>query len=372
MPDSLHVAFVTPEMGPFVKTGGLADISAALPKALVRLGHRVTVVLPRYASIGFPPGEFAGSVHVPVDGMPRSAGFYRTRTEAGVDVVFVEYPPSTTGRCSTGTTTTTACASDSSRARRSSTSAAEASGRASFTRTTGRPASCRVPEGLLLGRPDAARGAASSPSTTWPTRASSGRTPSASWGCRGTWEPRTRSSTTGDQLPEGRDRVRGAGQHRVPDLRPRDPGARARRSASTASCARAPATWWGSSTGSTTTSGTRARTGTSHGVLARGHVGQGRLQGRPAADVRAAGVPRPAPRRRRVAPGLAEGLRPGGRGVVGLPAEAAPDGGAGHRGPRRAGGAAPPPAARPRPLLGALRVRRGRGAQGDGRRPTSS
>ena len=32
-------------------------------------------------------------MHVPVDGMARSAGFYRTRTEAGVDVVFVEYPP---------------------------------------------------------------------------------------------------------------------------------------------------------------------------------------------------------------------------------------------------------------------------------------
>jgi starch synthase len=91
--DNLHVAFVTPEMGPYVKTGGLADISAALPKALVRMGHRVTVILPRYASIAFPPGEFAGSVHVPVDGLPRSAGFYRARTEGGVDVVFVEYPP---------------------------------------------------------------------------------------------------------------------------------------------------------------------------------------------------------------------------------------------------------------------------------------
>jgi len=89
----LHVAFVTPEMGPYVKTGGLADISAALPKALVRMGHRVTVVLPRYRQVSFPPGEFSGSVHVPVDGMARSAGFYRTRTEAGVDVVFVEYPP---------------------------------------------------------------------------------------------------------------------------------------------------------------------------------------------------------------------------------------------------------------------------------------
>jgi starch synthase len=94
MPDPpLHVAFVTPEMAPYVKTGGLADISSALPKALVKLGHRVTVFLPRYASIKFPPGEFAGSVHVPVDSLHRSAGFYRTTTEAGVEVVFVEHPP---------------------------------------------------------------------------------------------------------------------------------------------------------------------------------------------------------------------------------------------------------------------------------------
>jgi len=91
--ESYHVAFVTSEMGPYVKTGGLADISAALPKALVRLGHRVTVVLPRYAAIPFPPGESVGSVHVPVDGLPRSAGFYRSRTADGVDVVFVEHPP---------------------------------------------------------------------------------------------------------------------------------------------------------------------------------------------------------------------------------------------------------------------------------------
>jgi starch synthase len=93
VPDTLHVAFVTSEMAPFAKTGGLADISASLPKALVGLGHRVTVVVPRYAVIPFPPGDFVGSVHVPVDGVPRSAGFYRRRTERGVDVVFVEHAP---------------------------------------------------------------------------------------------------------------------------------------------------------------------------------------------------------------------------------------------------------------------------------------
>jgi len=91
--DKLHIAHVTPEMAPFMKTGGLADVSAALPKALVDLGHRVTVVLPRHATIPFAPGEPVGSADIPLDGAPRRASYHRTRTDAGVDVVFVEYPP---------------------------------------------------------------------------------------------------------------------------------------------------------------------------------------------------------------------------------------------------------------------------------------
>jgi starch synthase len=89
----LKIAFVTSEMTPFMKTGGLADVSAGLPRALGRLGHQVTVFLPRYGPIAFPPGEFAGSVHVPVDAVHRSAGFYRRQVAEGVEVVFVEHPP---------------------------------------------------------------------------------------------------------------------------------------------------------------------------------------------------------------------------------------------------------------------------------------
>jgi starch synthase len=47
----LRVLFIAAEGVPFVKTGGLADVIGALPKALRRLGHDVRVVLPRYASI---------------------------------------------------------------------------------------------------------------------------------------------------------------------------------------------------------------------------------------------------------------------------------------------------------------------------------
>jgi len=93
MSDRLHIAFVTSEMVPYVKTGGLADVSASLPKALAKLGHRVTVFLPRYGTIPYPAGDFMGSVHVPVDPVHRSAGFYRASAGPGVDVVFVEHPP---------------------------------------------------------------------------------------------------------------------------------------------------------------------------------------------------------------------------------------------------------------------------------------
>src|SRR5258708_3204147 len=47
----MEILFVTTELAPFVKVGGLADVSAALPKALRMLGHSVTLVLPRYAAL---------------------------------------------------------------------------------------------------------------------------------------------------------------------------------------------------------------------------------------------------------------------------------------------------------------------------------
>jgi len=44
----VKVAFVASEGVPFSKTGGLADVVGALPKALAGLGHEVEVILPRY------------------------------------------------------------------------------------------------------------------------------------------------------------------------------------------------------------------------------------------------------------------------------------------------------------------------------------
>jgi starch synthase len=44
----VRILFVASEALPFSKTGGLADVIEALPRALVALGHDVAVVLPRY------------------------------------------------------------------------------------------------------------------------------------------------------------------------------------------------------------------------------------------------------------------------------------------------------------------------------------
>ena len=47
----LKILVLGAEVAPFVKTGGLADVTGSLPKALAALGHDVRVVMPAYGSI---------------------------------------------------------------------------------------------------------------------------------------------------------------------------------------------------------------------------------------------------------------------------------------------------------------------------------
>ncbi len=49
--DKLRIAFVSPEVVPFAKTGGLADVAGALPTALQRRGHAVSVFMPLYSAV---------------------------------------------------------------------------------------------------------------------------------------------------------------------------------------------------------------------------------------------------------------------------------------------------------------------------------
>jgi starch synthase len=52
--DRLKILFIVSEMVPFAKTGGLADVAGALPKALKRLGTDVRCILPFYGSLKIP------------------------------------------------------------------------------------------------------------------------------------------------------------------------------------------------------------------------------------------------------------------------------------------------------------------------------
>jgi starch synthase len=45
----LKILLVSAEVHPFAKTGGLADVSGALPPALKKLGHDIRVIMPKYS-----------------------------------------------------------------------------------------------------------------------------------------------------------------------------------------------------------------------------------------------------------------------------------------------------------------------------------
>ena len=89
----MHIAFVASECVPYSKTGGLADVVGALPKALAALGHQVSVFVPRYGNKPENPPVVLRSLSIPyADGM-RFCSIRGGETDAGVTHYFVDYPP---------------------------------------------------------------------------------------------------------------------------------------------------------------------------------------------------------------------------------------------------------------------------------------
>jgi len=87
----MKILFVASEGLPFSKTGGLADVIEALPKALVALGHDVTVLLPRYRNTRTVAAVLP-SLTIPMGGKLRFPAIADGGHVNGVAYFFVEDP----------------------------------------------------------------------------------------------------------------------------------------------------------------------------------------------------------------------------------------------------------------------------------------
>ena len=89
----MHIAFAASEGVPFSKTGGLADVVGALPRALAAQGHQVSVYLPRYRQTKLVNSEtVVRSITVPFDDEYRFCSVVSGGANGGVTNYFVEYP----------------------------------------------------------------------------------------------------------------------------------------------------------------------------------------------------------------------------------------------------------------------------------------
>ncbi len=82
---------VSSEAHPFAKSGGLAEVAGALPVALARLGHRVTLVLPRYRGTDI-SGDRAQPVTLNFGVRSQAVSFITLPIADSVTVVLVDAP----------------------------------------------------------------------------------------------------------------------------------------------------------------------------------------------------------------------------------------------------------------------------------------
>lgn len=90
----MKILFVASECVPFCKTGGLADVVGALPKALRKRRHDVRVLIPKYKTIRgqeFGIKETGEVVKVPVGDSLQSADLRVAKTEKGIKVYFLNH-----------------------------------------------------------------------------------------------------------------------------------------------------------------------------------------------------------------------------------------------------------------------------------------
>lgn len=87
----MKILFCSGEAYPYSKSGGLADVAAALPKALMKLGHDVTIITPFYQQIKPHLSEmtFLGERMITMGVYEKKASYYQIIHD-GVPYIFVD------------------------------------------------------------------------------------------------------------------------------------------------------------------------------------------------------------------------------------------------------------------------------------------
>ncbi len=92
--ERLRILIMASEAAPFAKTGGLADVVGALPRALAALGHDVRVLMPRYRGVEAHAGPLrlvASNLRVPLGDRATEGALYEVRDRGGVTVYFLAH-----------------------------------------------------------------------------------------------------------------------------------------------------------------------------------------------------------------------------------------------------------------------------------------
>ncbi|MCW8813032.1 MAG: glycogen synthase GlgA [Ignavibacteriaceae bacterium] len=94
----MKIAFVSTEIVPFAKTGGLADVSGSLPRELVKLGCNIKLFMPKYFLIdenlhGLKYSWDIGEMPIRINGIIRSVHVHQSKLpDSDIDVYFIDCP----------------------------------------------------------------------------------------------------------------------------------------------------------------------------------------------------------------------------------------------------------------------------------------
>lgn len=91
----MRILFVSSEVAPYSKTGGLADVSSALPAHLQKKGHDVLVVTPRYGKIDIASWDLRrrrAKLSISIKGKAVQGGVLDAQSPDGVPMAFIDQP----------------------------------------------------------------------------------------------------------------------------------------------------------------------------------------------------------------------------------------------------------------------------------------